>query len=163
MVFNHCIVTSNINDEYLLQWALINTIYFPNYLMRGAGVQSSPSLKKTFLMSFEHPVFTGVKYVHNKWLESKIGGLKLLKLPPENFWKIMHFVNNCKKSSKLWILLFGKWYKDEECAPPHTGLWCDTSTCRGLCHCLLPDYAQRCQTSTLIMVPIKFWQNSDPF
>ena len=35
--------------------------------------------------------------------------------------------------------------------------------CRGLYHCLMPDYAWRCWTSTLIMVPINFWQNSDPF
>ena len=27
----------------------------------------------------------------------------------------------------------------------------------------LPDYARRCRTSTLIMVPINFWRNSDPF
>ena len=33
----------------------------------------------------------------------------------------------------------------------------------GLYHCLMPYYAQRCQTSTLIMVPINFWRNSDPF
>ena len=26
----------------------------------------------------------------------------------------------------------------------------------GICHCLMPDYARRCQTSTLIMVPINF-------
>ena len=32
-----------------------------------------------------------------------------------------------------------------------------------LCQCLMPDYAQRCRTSTLIMVPINFWRNSDPF
>ena len=43
-----------------------------------------------------------------------------------------------------------------------TGLWCDTSPRRGLFHCLMPDYARRCRTSTLIMVPINFWQNSDP-
>ena len=36
-------------------------------------------------------------------------------------------------------------------------------THRGLYHCLMPDYVWRCQTSTLIMVPIIFWQNSDPF
>ena len=45
----------------------------------------------------------------------------------------------------------------------HTGLWCDTSPRRGLCHCLMPDYALRCRTSTMIMVPINFWRNSDPF
>ena len=26
-------------------------------------------------------------------------------------------------------------------SPPHTGLWCDTLPRRGLCHCLMPDYA----------------------
>ena len=36
-------------------------------------------------------------------------------------------------------------------------------TRRGLCQCLMPDYARRCRTSTLIMVPINFWRNSDPF
>ena len=36
-------------------------------------------------------------------------------------------------------------------------------TRRGLYHCLMPDYAWRCRTSTLIMVPINFWRNSDPF
>ena len=45
----------------------------------------------------------------------------------------------------------------------HTGLWGDTSPRRGLCHCLKPDYAHKCRTSTLIMVPINYWQNSDPF
>ena len=45
----------------------------------------------------------------------------------------------------------------------HTGLWCDTSPRKGLCHCLMPDYTRRCRTSPLIMVPINFWRNSDPF
>ena len=36
-------------------------------------------------------------------------------------------------------------------------------THRGLYQCLIPDYAQRCRTSTLMMVPINFWRNSDPF
>ena len=44
----------------------------------------------------------------------------------------------------------------------HTGLWCDCSPCRGLCHCLMQDYASRCRTSTMIMVTINFWWNSDP-
>ena len=43
------------------------------------------------------------------------------------------------------------------------GIWCDTLPHRGLCHCLMPDYARRCRTSTLIMVPINFCRNSDPF
>ena len=49
--------------------------------------------------------------------------------------------------------------------PTHTqtGLWCDTSPHRGLCQRLILDYAHRYRTSTLIMVPINFWQNSDPF
>ena len=34
---------------------------------------------------------------------------------------------------------------------------------RGLYYCLMPDCAWRCRTSTLIMVPINFWRNSDPF
>ena len=34
---------------------------------------------------------------------------------------------------------------------------------RGLYHCLMPDYTHRCRTSTLIMVPINFWRNSDLF
>ena len=34
--------------------------------------------------------------------------------------------------------------------------------CRGLYHCLMPDYARRCRTSALIMVPVNFWRNSDP-
>ena len=42
----------------------------------------------------------------------------------------------------------------------HTGLWCDTSPQRGLCHCLMLDYAHRCWTSTLI---INFWQHSELF
>ena len=36
-------------------------------------------------------------------------------------------------------------------------------TCRGLYKCLMPDYACRCQTNTLIMVPINFWRNYDTF
>ena len=43
------------------------------------------------------------------------------------------------------------------------GLWCDNTPHRGLFHCLMPEYARRCQTSTLIRVPINFWRNSDPF
>ena len=31
-----------------------------------------------------------------------------------------------------------------------------------LYQCLMPDYAHRCRTSTLMMVPINFWRNSDP-
>ena len=27
----------------------------------------------------------------------------------------------------------------------------------------MPNYAHRCRTSTLIIVPINFWRNSDPF
>ena len=53
-------------------------------------------------------------------------------------------------------------YKKKACfpeflSPPpppthtHTGIWCDTSPRRGLCHSLMPDYACRCPTSTLIM------------
>ena len=42
-------------------------------------------------------------------------------------------------------------------------LLCDTSPRRGLCNCLMPNYARRCRNSTLIMVPINFWRNSDPF
>ena len=36
-------------------------------------------------------------------------------------------------------------------------------TYRGPYHCLMPDYAHRWLTSPLIMVPINFWQISDPF
>ena len=36
-------------------------------------------------------------------------------------------------------------------------------TRRSLYQCLMPYYAHRCQTSTLITVQINFWQNSDPF
>ena len=45
--------------------------------------------------------------------------------------------------------------------PPHTLMW--HLTRRGLYQCLMLDYAHRCRTSTLIMVSINFWQNSDPF
>ena len=34
---------------------------------------------------------------------------------------------------------------------------------KDLYHCLMPDYAWRYRTSTLIMAPINFWWNSDPF
>ena len=34
---------------------------------------------------------------------------------------------------------------------------------RGLYRFLMPDYSHRCRTSTLIMIPINFWWNSDPF
>ena len=34
---------------------------------------------------------------------------------------------------------------------------------RVLYHCLMPDYAWRCRTSTLIMIPIDIWRNSDLF
>ena len=34
-------------------------------------------------------------------------------------------------------------------------------TRRGLYPCLMSDYAHRCRTSTLIMIPINFWRNSD--
>ena len=44
----------------------------------------------------------------------------------------------------------------------HTWLWCDTSPHRVLCHCLMPNYERRCRISTLIMIPINFWRNSDP-
>ena len=33
----------------------------------------------------------------------------------------------------------------------------------GLYQCFMPDYACSCQTNTLIMVPINYWQNSHPF
>ena len=36
-------------------------------------------------------------------------------------------------------------------------------TCSGLYQCFMLDYAQKCRTSTLIMVPINFWRNFDPF
>ena len=36
-------------------------------------------------------------------------------------------------------------------------------TRRGLYNCFMPDYARRCRISPLIMVPINFWQTSDPF
>ena len=49
-----------------------------------------------------------------------------------------------------------------ESPPPHWALMWHL-TRRGLCNCLIPDYARRCRTSTLIMVPINFWRNSDPF
>ena len=42
-------------------------------------------------------------------------------------------------------------------------LLCDTSPRRGLCNCLMPDYACRCRSCILIMVPINFWRNSNPF
>ena len=47
--------------------------------------------------------------------------------------------------------------------PPQNWVLMWHLTRRGLCHCLMPDYARRSRTSTLIMVPIKFWRNSDPF
>ena len=43
----------------------------------------------------------------------------------------------------------------------HPGLWCDTSPRRGVYQCLMQDYACRCRTRALIMVPINFWQHSD--
>ena len=45
----------------------------------------------------------------------------------------------------------------------HTGLWSDASPRRGLCQSFMLEYAHRCRTSTVIIVPINFWQNSDPF
>ena len=45
----------------------------------------------------------------------------------------------------------------------HTGLLCDTLPRRGLFQCLMLDYACRGRLSTLIMVPINFGQNSNPF
>ena len=40
----------------------------------------------------------------------------------------------------------------------HTGLWCDTSPCRGLCHCLMPDYA--CNDNGNDQSLAKFWISS---
>ena len=46
--------------------------------------------------------------------------------------------------------------------PPHSGLWCDTSW-KLVCLYPMPHYAIGCRISTLIMVPINFWRNSDLF
>ena len=46
--------------------------------------------------------------------------------------------------------------------PPHSGLWCDTSS-KWVCLFPMPHYSRRCRISTLIMVPINFWRNSDLF
>ena len=44
----------------------------------------------------------------------------------------------------------------------HSGLLCDTSSKR-VCLYLMPHYGRGCRISTLIMVPINFWRNSDLF
>ena len=44
--------------------------------------------------------------------------------------------------------------------PPHSGLWCDTSW-KLVCLYPMPHYARGCRISTLIMVAINFWRNSD--
>ena len=40
--------------------------------------------------------------------------------------------------------------------------YCETP-CSGLDQCLKQDYLIRCRAGTLIMVPINFWCNFDPF
>ena len=42
----------------------------------------------------------------------------------------------------------------------YSGIWCDTSW-KLVCLYLMPHYARGCHISTLIIVPINFWQNSD--
>ena len=44
----------------------------------------------------------------------------------------------------------------------HSGLWWDTSW-KLVCLYPMPHYARGCRISTLIMVPINFWRNSDLF
>ena len=44
----------------------------------------------------------------------------------------------------------------------HSGLWCDTSS-KWVCLYPMPHYGRGCRISTLIMVPINFWRNSDLF
>ena len=44
----------------------------------------------------------------------------------------------------------------------HSGLWCDASS-KLVCLYSMPHYAHGCRISTLIMVPINFWRNSDLF
>ena len=46
---------------------------------------------------------------------------------------------------------------------PHTNTLGPDVTLRVLHQCLMPSYACRFRTSTLIMVPINFWRDSDPF
>ena len=67
--------------------------------------------------------------------------------------------------SFCWLTIFHKkWRKKFGVTPPppHWALMWHLSH-RCLCQCFMPDYAWRCRTSTLIMVPINFWRNSDTF
>ena len=45
----------------------------------------------------------------------------------------------------------------------HTRLWCDTSLIGAFINFWCQTMHKRCHTSTLIMVQINFWLNSDPF
>ena len=67
----------------------------------------------------------------------------------------------CQNSNNNYFFYFNKpsfpWV-----GPPHWVLMWHLAR-RGLYQCSMPDYASMCQTSTMIMVPINLWQNSDPF
>ena len=51
----------------------------------------------------------------------------------------------------------------EDPPPPPSTLGSDVTLNSCLYHCLMLDYERRCRISTLIMVPISFWRNSDLF
>ena len=54
------------------------------------------------------------------------------------------------------------WNMVADMIPPHSGLRCDTSS-KWVCLYPMPHYGRGCRISTLIMVPINFWRNSDLF
>ena len=105
---------------------------------------------------------TNVTNSHNAWnLTPNIPVPISKKIPYMEGIRIFHvFVYH-----KNWFQT-AKFYWSEICKLFHfcnTNPWCDTSPRMGHCHCLMPDYAHKCRTSTLKMVPINFWRNSDPF
>ena len=82
-----------------------------------------------------------------KWLSRPVLGQKFAKYVLI-LNDIMDYHINAQKYFELW--------------GGHSGLLCDTSWKLG-CLYPMPHYAIGCRISSLIMVPINFWRNSDLF
>ena len=91
------------------------------------------------------------------------------------FYRVADFMrNNFKSSNNHYFALFGRtgWRwplktffflsPSPPDSPPHSGLWCDTLSKWVRLYPML-HYGHGCRISSLIMVPINFWRNSDLF